>query len=87
MTFATPWAFLLLAVLPVLGWRLARPGVPGSAYALYSDFRLLPSRRYPLRAALARQLPWLRLLALLLLIDLVSPEGVAVETDDTHELR
>jgi Ca-activated chloride channel family protein len=68
MSFANPWVLLLLLLLPVVGWRLARPGKAGSAVTEYPDLRLLvPKRRSP-RPWLARQLPWLKLPALALLI-------------------
>jgi Ca-activated chloride channel homolog len=68
MTFAAPWALSLLLLLPVLAWRMVRPGRPGSAVAAYSDLRLLGARRGGFRAAMARALPWLRLPALACLI-------------------
>lgn len=68
MTFANPWVLLLLLLLPLLGWRLARPGKPGSAVTAYPDLRLLALKRRSPRPWLARQLPWLKLPALALLI-------------------
>lgn len=78
MSFANPWILALLLLLPVLGWRLARPGKPGSAVAVYPDLRLLGGRGRGLRPFLARHLPWLRLLALALLIcALARPQELA----------
>ena len=68
MTFADPWVLLLLLLLPVIGWRLTRPGKAGSAVATYPDLRLTAARRRSARPWLARQLPWVRLPALALLI-------------------
>jgi Ca-activated chloride channel homolog len=68
MSFADPWVLLLLFLLPVLGWFLARPGHKGSAVSTYPDLRLMVSQRRSPRPWLARQLPWLRLPALALLI-------------------
>ncbi|MBU0607191.1 MAG: VWA domain-containing protein [Armatimonadetes bacterium] len=68
MSFADPWVLLLLLLLPVLGWRLARPGKAGSAVVAYPDLRLTAVRRRSVRPWLARQLPWVRLPALALLI-------------------
>ncbi len=31
MSFADPWVLLLLLLLPVVAWRMARPGKAGSA--------------------------------------------------------
>ena len=75
MTFATPWVLLLLLLLPVLGWRLVRPGRVGSGEARYPDLRLLGVRAGGLRATLAGALPWLRLVGLgLLIIALGRPQ-------------
>lgn len=68
MSFANPGMLLLLLLLPVIGWRLARPGKAGSAVAAYPDLRLVTPRKRSARPWLARQLPWLRLPALALLI-------------------
>ncbi len=69
MIFANPWALILLAVLPILGWKMWRPARPGSASILYSDIGLLSlPKRGRLRPWLAQKLPWLRLPALALLI-------------------
>ena len=68
MTFADPWLLLLLLLLPVIGWRLARPGKTGSAVSTYPDLRLTMARRRSARPWLAQQLPWVRLPALALLI-------------------
>lgn len=68
MTFASPYYLLALLLIPVIGWRLARPGKPGSALSAYPDLRLLGGKGQGLRPFLARHLPWLRLAALVLLI-------------------
>lgn len=68
MSFADPWVLLLLLLIPIIGWRLARPGKAGSAVATYPDLRLLAVRQRSPRPWLARQLPWVRLPALFLLI-------------------
>lgn len=68
MTFANPWYLLLLVLVPVIGWFLARPGKAGSALATYPDLRLLGSRVGGLRPFLSRHLPWLRLAVLVLLV-------------------
>jgi Ca-activated chloride channel family protein len=68
MTFASPWAFALLVLLPVLAWLLARPGKTGSAALVYSDLKLLGPRAGGLRASLTRVWPWLKLVVLVLLI-------------------
>lgn len=68
MTFASPWALLLLMLLPVIGWRMVRPAARGSAFATYPELRLLGSRRGGVRSWLARVLPWLRLPALACLV-------------------
>lgn len=67
MTFAYPWALVGLALLPVLGWWLARAVSAQSARVTYSDLRLL-KRGTSGRVLAARALPWLRLPALALLI-------------------
>lgn len=78
MTFASPWALWLLLLLPVLAWKMARPGKAGSAVSTYPDLRLLNSRRRSLRPWLARQLPWLRIPALaLLIVALARPQMAA----------
>jgi Ca-activated chloride channel family protein len=68
MTFANPWCLLLLVLIPVIGWFMARPGKSGSALAAYPDLRLLGSRVGGLRPFLARHLPWMRLAVLFFLI-------------------
>ncbi len=68
MTFATPWALLLLLLLPVVGWRMVRPTSRGSACAVYPELNLLGPRRGGARAWLARALPWLRIPALACLV-------------------
>jgi Ca-activated chloride channel homolog len=77
LTFASPWMLLLLLLLPLVGWRLARPGRRGSAVAVYPDLRLLGPRRGGLRVWLGRMLPWLRLPALALLVLALARPQVA----------
>jgi Ca-activated chloride channel family protein len=72
---------LLLLLLPVLGWRLARPGQVGSAAARFSDLSLLGARRGGLRAWLARVWPWLKLPGLALLIIALARPQIATGFD------
>ena len=83
MTFANPWAFLLLLLVPVIGWRLARPGKVGSTFAVYPDLRLLGTRGRGLRPFLAAHLSWLRLAALVLLIFAMARPQVSAGVKET----
>ncbi|MFW5866514.1 MAG: vWA domain-containing protein [Armatimonadota bacterium] len=67
MEFAEPWWLLLLALIPVVGWLLRRPGDEGSGGISYPDVWSL-RRNATLRLRAARVLPWLTIIALTLLI-------------------
>jgi Ca-activated chloride channel family protein len=67
MGFAEPWWLLLLALIPVIGWLLCRPGERGSGAISYSSLWSLPGRE-TFRLQAARALPWLSVIALTLLI-------------------
>jgi Ca-activated chloride channel family protein len=67
MEFAQPWWLLLLALVPVIGWMLRRPGDPGSGGMTYPDVRGL-SGTVTARMRAARARPWLTVIALSLLI-------------------
>ncbi|MGD9496443.1 MAG: VWA domain-containing protein [Armatimonadota bacterium] len=85
MELASPWWLLLLLGLPAIGLLLRRPGDAHAGAMLYPDLRPLPLRR-TVRAAAARALPWLSVLALgLLIVAMARPrrlqEVVAVASE------
>ena len=67
MEFAEPWWLLLLALIPVVGWMLRRPGDRRSGGVSYPDVWSL-RRNVTARLMAARALPWLTVIALTLLI-------------------
>jgi Ca-activated chloride channel homolog len=67
MEFAEPWWLVLLALIPVVGWQLRRPGDEGSGGMSYPNVRSF-RRNMTLRLRAARALPWLTVVALTLLI-------------------
>lgn len=67
MEFAEPWWLLLIALVPVVGWLLRRPGDRGSGGISYSDVWSL-RRNVTARLLAARVLPWLLVIALTLMI-------------------
>ncbi len=67
MEFAEPWWLLLLALIPVVGWMLRRPGDRGSGGMSYPDVWTL-RRNVTGRLVAARALPWLTVIALTLLV-------------------
>lgn len=66
MTFASPWALLALLLAPLLLWPVMR-GARG-ATVRFSDVRALRTSRPQVRALVASCLPFLRLIAFILLV-------------------
>ncbi|MEN6306058.1 MAG: VWA domain-containing protein, partial [Armatimonadia bacterium] len=83
MTFANPYAFLLLILLLPMIWWLVRNSRESTAVAGYPDLRLLGPRRANLRLFLARYWPWLRLPALVLLIVALARPQVSAGVKET----
>ncbi|MEN6546062.1 MAG: VWA domain-containing protein, partial [Armatimonadia bacterium] len=83
MTFANPYAFLLLILLLPMIWWLVRNSREATAVAGYPDLRLLGPRRANLRLFLARYWPWLRLPALVLLIVALARPQVSAGVKET----
>ena len=67
MEFAQPWWLLLLALIPVVGWMLRRPGDEGSGGMSYPAIRAL-GRPVTARVRASRALPWITVIALTILI-------------------
>lgn len=85
MQFASPWALLALLVLPVLAWRAIRPGRHRRGSVRFSSVAGL-SRRPPARAILSASIPWIRILALILLIlALARPQRAASLDKETSQ--
>lgn len=76
MDFANPYFLLALVALPLLARWLHRPGERRSSALRYSEVRVLPGE--PLtRAALARAVPWLGLVALgFLVVGMARPRSL-----------
>lgn len=68
MQFAAPWALVGLLLIPLLMWRQQRARGRGSGAVGFSDLSSLPASGTGARALVAAALPWLRLLALALLV-------------------
>lgn len=83
MTFANPYAFLLLILLLPMIWWLVRNSRESTAVAGYPDLRLLGPHRANLRLFLARCWPWLRLPALVLLIVALARPQVSAGVKET----
>jgi Ca-activated chloride channel family protein len=82
MRFADPWWFLLLLLLPV-PFLLARRRKEGVAYPA---LHVLGPARASFRVVLHRALPWLRALALVLLVVILArPQGGSREVEVTSE--
>ena len=86
MQFATPWAFLGLLLVPVVLLLPSRARRRGAGGVGFSDLRFVGAGRGGLRPAIAVQLPWLRALAVVLLvIALARPQSQAGIESDTAE--
>ena len=86
MEFATPWAFLGLLAVPLMLVMGRRGRGRALSSVGFSDLRAVAAGGSGMRAALAGLLPWVRALAMVLLVAaLARPQSLAGVENDTAE--